>query len=640
VSRRELLRTPALLLERFAYGESSLVAHLLTPDHGRVRVLAKGCFRPGSAHYCALDLFDTLEVELAQRAAGELAPLSAARVTRRRAGLARDLARYRCALAHLELAALGAREGHEERALYALAESALERLDAPRADPALERIVFDLAFLQNLGLAPALDACAACGQPLPTRPAPAPRPAWSRAAGGLLCARCAARARASGHALEAPAPAVLAIARAIAGASPDRTPSIQMQPAQSSALRAFVEGFLFHHLEQAPRSRRARVVGAGMLFACASLAALTGASLGCSSSGRRAQELRPEQAVARLAEVEAAAPTQAPLDTLRDLADLWNTANLPPETRVRLDERLEATLAAVLPALSSPRGDEDTLADLFDLDLPRRLRARIAVARARVLLDQGERKDAWRQIRELDALYSVHEERAAAGAVVAEAGLSMARDPGRYFVIFRYRDAAVEVLDDLLLHYPSEPRCVEAYVELAAILAEQHEFTRAIERLEELVVYFPDTPEAIEGELRIPELRMDQVGSAEKDRGGLTRAHTEVERWMESHADAMDADPRLALRARAAQTRAVRLVVDSDLAIAAYYRRIDQPTGQRLHAERALSVAESNQESERAARARELLVPAPGAPAGEPAREPNGGAAGAPQSTPTGAPRE
>ncbi|MCA9323017.1 MAG: recombination protein O N-terminal domain-containing protein, partial [Planctomycetes bacterium] len=36
------LRGEALVLRRFDYGETSQVGHLLTPDQGRVAVLAKG----------------------------------------------------------------------------------------------------------------------------------------------------------------------------------------------------------------------------------------------------------------------------------------------------------------------------------------------------------------------------------------------------------------------------------------------------------------------------------------------------------------------------------------------------------------------------------------------------------------------
>jgi len=192
----------------------------------------------------------------------------------------------------------------------------------------------------------------------------------------------------------------------------------------------------------------------------------------------------------------------------------------------------------------------------------------------------------------------------------------MARDDGHYFGVFRYRDAAVELLEDLVLHYPAEPRCVEAYMELASILAEQHEWARAIERLEELVVYFPDAPEVREAELRIPELRLDQVGEAEKDRGGLVRARGEIEQWKQRHAEELARDATLAERVRALEQRAVRMVVDSDLSIAAYYQRIEQVTGQRLHAERALAVAEANQDTERAQRARALLPKQP-TPAGK-----------------------
>ena len=52
----------ALVLGRHPWSESSLVVHALTAGHGRVHLLARGAYRPGSRYFAALDLFDTLEI--------------------------------------------------------------------------------------------------------------------------------------------------------------------------------------------------------------------------------------------------------------------------------------------------------------------------------------------------------------------------------------------------------------------------------------------------------------------------------------------------------------------------------------------------------------------------------------------------
>ena len=48
-----------LLLRRIAYGESSLICHFLTAEHGRIAVMARGARRPKSAFRATLEpLFD------------------------------------------------------------------------------------------------------------------------------------------------------------------------------------------------------------------------------------------------------------------------------------------------------------------------------------------------------------------------------------------------------------------------------------------------------------------------------------------------------------------------------------------------------------------------------------------------------
>ncbi|MDB4538630.1 recombination protein O N-terminal domain-containing protein, partial [bacterium] len=51
-----------LLLRRTPFGETSLVVHVLTPDHGRVELMAKGAHRPRSRFFGVLDWFDTLDL--------------------------------------------------------------------------------------------------------------------------------------------------------------------------------------------------------------------------------------------------------------------------------------------------------------------------------------------------------------------------------------------------------------------------------------------------------------------------------------------------------------------------------------------------------------------------------------------------
>lgn len=250
--RRAALEERALVLRRFRYGESSLVAHLLTPGQGRVAVLAKGAYRLKSGFFGVLDLFDTLRVGFRAQG-GELGLVASASIERRRRGVTRSLAAYRAALCVLEVAGMGARAGTGEPELFALAEGALDLLDLGRTPPALVRAAFDLAFLEQAGLAPALEACASCGAP-PARGGRAASVPFSVSGGGRLCERCADEARARGRRIETVPLQQLRIASSLMAAPAAGLERVRLEEATLARLLAFVERFLEYHLETRPRA--------------------------------------------------------------------------------------------------------------------------------------------------------------------------------------------------------------------------------------------------------------------------------------------------------------------------------------------------------------------------------------------------
>ena len=247
------VRDRALLLRRFPYGESSLVCHALSRAHGRVHLLAKGAYRPTSRFYAALDLFDTLELEWNATPGRELAVLAAGEIGTRRARIARDLESFRAGTTLLELAAFGAHEGHANPELFDLLEAGLDAL-AAGAPPTAALVEFELLFLHNLGLAPALAACASCGGAAPPlEPGLAARVAFSATSGGRLCPACAIAARAAGRRVGTlPAP-VLERADAILAR---RAAAATLDSDELERVRDFVARFLEVHLESRPASYR------------------------------------------------------------------------------------------------------------------------------------------------------------------------------------------------------------------------------------------------------------------------------------------------------------------------------------------------------------------------------------------------
>jgi DNA repair protein RecO len=250
----------ALVLRRFAYGESSLVVHVLTRANGKAHLLAKGAYRPRSRYGGVLDLFDTLEVRWSERAGAELGVLENAQLLERRHRIAHSLDAYRAALTVLELASLAAPERAACAELFDRCTASLDALRAGR-DPTRCVVEFELGFLHNLGLAPTLEACASCGGAAPATDVsdPArPRAEFSASAGGRLCAACARRARESGVRVGTLPLDVLDLAAALRRWGP-----LPALPAPELLERAhdLTARFVQHQLESQPKSYRVFLAG-------------------------------------------------------------------------------------------------------------------------------------------------------------------------------------------------------------------------------------------------------------------------------------------------------------------------------------------------------------------------------------------
>ncbi|MBL8862107.1 MAG: recombination protein O N-terminal domain-containing protein [Planctomycetes bacterium] len=261
------VRDRALVLERHPWSESSLVVHVATAAHGRVHLVARGAYRPGSRFYCVLDLFDTLELEWNQVAGRELLDLRAGDLARRRKHVAATLPTYKAGVTVLELLALASRFGPPDALLFARAEATLDALDllgasaledalpaAPKtaalpssADVELAR--FELAYLAHLGFAPALVTCAACAGPAPAERGRVP---FSAGAGGRLCARCAEEGRARNLRVGTLPLGVLEDAERLESG----TWPVDAAPERIVRARDWIERFLDYHLETRPRSHR------------------------------------------------------------------------------------------------------------------------------------------------------------------------------------------------------------------------------------------------------------------------------------------------------------------------------------------------------------------------------------------------
>lgn len=173
-----------IVIGRTDYGERDRVVRLLTPDHGRLSLMAKGA-RGSKPRFSALDL--GARVRWAARPGQGLRNLVDAEILDGRIRLRASLGRLALAAYAGELCGALAREEHSEPRLYGLLEMALLVLDAADADPGLAFVVgLEAKALTFAGVGPALDRCAACGADVETSMVFVP------AGGGLRHPRCAA----------------------------------------------------------------------------------------------------------------------------------------------------------------------------------------------------------------------------------------------------------------------------------------------------------------------------------------------------------------------------------------------------------------------------------------------------------------
>ena len=179
--------TEAIVLRVVEHGESDLIVRLLTPDRGRLTVIAKGARRSIKRFPGTLDVFNRLQVGVRQRRAG-MGFLEQARLLSAYLPLRENLRRYALGSWVVELLDRMAPEGGhgaDVARIYAFAIEILEALC--RLEPDLQlRLLVELRALDALGLRPELARCVRCGD----APDGTDRLSFHVADGGLVCRAC------------------------------------------------------------------------------------------------------------------------------------------------------------------------------------------------------------------------------------------------------------------------------------------------------------------------------------------------------------------------------------------------------------------------------------------------------------------
>lgn len=153
------LVTQAIILRRTDYGEADRILSLLTPDHGKLRLMAKGVRRVKSKLAGGIELFSTSNVTFIQ-GRGDMGTLISARLIRHYGGVVKDI--HRTMLGYDLIKMLDkATEDEPEPEYFQLLNQAFEALDDAAIDTKLIRLWFMMQILRLSGHTPNLHTDAA-----------------------------------------------------------------------------------------------------------------------------------------------------------------------------------------------------------------------------------------------------------------------------------------------------------------------------------------------------------------------------------------------------------------------------------------------------------------------------------------------
>ena len=232
----------AIVMRTYPLRDTSRIVHLLTPQRGHIKLVAKGARAPRSRFGAALEPFTLIRVVAYYKANRDLQLLSQADILRARRVLARSVLRYAYASAVIELLEqfLGGEESSPP--LFIEVDASLTTLEGVvETELRAAFMGFIVRLLTLQGYRPELDRCILCGAP------PGEGMGFDAVRGGLVCRRCHCGV---GGALPLPAAARELLVRLLTAGAAE-----PLAPALGDAVARLLEAFLRHHL---PRYRRLR----------------------------------------------------------------------------------------------------------------------------------------------------------------------------------------------------------------------------------------------------------------------------------------------------------------------------------------------------------------------------------------------
>jgi DNA repair protein RecO (recombination protein O) len=176
----------AIVMRSYPLGDTSRIVQLLSPERGRIAVVAKGVRGPKSRFGAALEPFTTIGAVIYYKADRDLQFLSQAEIRARHAILASSILRFAYASAVVELLDQAIAGEEPPGPLYGLVQTTLAELEHVPEDALRGAFMGYVARLMSvLGYRPEVMHCVACSGDA------GEGAAWNAVRGGVVCARCA-----------------------------------------------------------------------------------------------------------------------------------------------------------------------------------------------------------------------------------------------------------------------------------------------------------------------------------------------------------------------------------------------------------------------------------------------------------------
>lgn len=148
------LQTRGIVLSRTDYGEADRILTLLTPDEGKLRLMARGVRKQNSKLAGGIELFSVSDISF-MRGKGEIGTLISTRLVKYYDNIVRNIERVQLGYELIKMLNK-ATEDQPEPEYFEIMEQAFKALDDPAIDLQLIRLWFSAQLLRQAGHSPNL----------------------------------------------------------------------------------------------------------------------------------------------------------------------------------------------------------------------------------------------------------------------------------------------------------------------------------------------------------------------------------------------------------------------------------------------------------------------------------------------------